>query len=73
MPVLTRFNRTIVELKSRNVYECLLDHLGFNRTIVELKLLNCFVSRHARGCFNRTIVELKSKSLVCVICPKAPF
>ena len=32
------FNRTIVELKPRIAYNCLMVNPSFNRTIVELKL-----------------------------------
>ena len=53
------FNRTIVELKPRNLRPSFWPPSAFNRTIVELKLLERSMYPAICLSFNRTIVELK--------------
>ena len=55
----TSFNRTIVELKLRNICPSPSITMPFNRTIVELKFAMLDNAYAMAETFNRTIVELK--------------
>ena len=57
------FNRTLVELKCRNVIGINISMNSFNRTFVELKCVWTVQLIIATLSFNRTLVELKSLNL----------